>query len=111
MNATSGNDELPVSQDGPNVLLRVLVHAGAKRNRIIGIHDRALKMDIKAAPERGSANEALVQLCAHLFSKPCADIVIRHGHTSRNKLVLIRSCSTADLMEIIHHYLGSFVSP
>ena len=94
-------------QDGPDVMIRVHVHAGAKRDAILSEHDHALRIDIKAAPERGAANNALVRFFAQLFGKAVADIEVRHGHVCRNKLLVIRNCLCADLAPIVIHNLRS----
>ena len=97
-------------QDGPDVVIRVLVHAGAKRNAIVKEHDHALRVDIKAAPERGAANDALIRFFATLFLKPVSDVEIRHGHVSRNKVLVIRSCLCSDIELIVIQNLRSVAS-
>lgn len=98
-------------QDGPDVMIRVRVHPGAKRDAIIKEHDQSLRVDIKAPPERGSANEGLARFFAHLFSLPMASVEVRHGHTSRNKIVALRGCSHATIVPIIRETMRRAVTP
>ena len=91
-------------------MIRVHVHAGAKKNALVKEHDQALRVDIKAAPERGAANDALIRFFAKLFSKPVADIELRHGHGCRNKVLVVRNCLCADLVQIVIQNLRSPVT-
>jgi uncharacterized protein (TIGR00251 family) len=94
-------------QDGADVVIRILVHAGAKRDAIVKEHDQSLRVDIKAPPERGAANDALIRFFAKLFSKPVSDVEVRHGHISRNKVLVVRNCLCSDIVPIVMHNLRS----
>lgn len=94
-------------QDGPDVVIRVHVHAGAKQDALVREHDQALRVDIKAAPERGAANKALIRFFAKLFLKGVDNVEVRHGHVCRTKLVVIRNCLCSDLVPIVIKNLRS----
>jgi len=96
-------------QQGADAILRVLVHAGAKRDAIVREHGQALRVDVKAAPERGAANEALIRFFSHLFSKPLSEIEILHGHAAKNKVLVIRNCSCSDIETILMQHLRSTI--
>ena len=45
-------------------ILPVRAHPGARRNEIRGEHDGALRVSVTAAPEKGKANKAIIELLA-----------------------------------------------
>jgi uncharacterized protein (TIGR00251 family) len=92
---------LSLKQDGPNVLLPVIIHPHARRDAVIDIHDNSLRIDIKDAPEKGAANAAVIRFLASVFSKSRSEIDIRHGHTSRRKLLVLYNCVVCDIMQIL----------
>lgn len=94
-------ESLLLRQDGPNVLLPVIVHPNARREAVIDIHDHSLRIDIKGAPEKGAANEAVIRFLASIFSKSRSEIDIRHGHTSRRKLLVLYNCVACDILRIL----------
>lgn len=98
-------------QDGSDVVIRVRVRPGAKRDAIVKEHDQALRVDIKASPERGNANDALIRFFARLFSIPVAAVEIRHGHVSRNKRIVLHNCVCANIVPIIIQSMRNAETP
>ena len=92
---------LLLTQDGSTVLLSVIVHPNARRDAISGIHDRCLRIDIKANPERGEANAAVIRFLADVLSKPRSEIDIRHGRASRRKLLVLYNCRVCDIVAVL----------
>lgn len=79
--------------EGADVILSVHVQPGAARSAIVGRHGDAVKVRVAAAPERGRANAALVDLLAGALGVRRADVEIVTGHGSRAKRVRVRSVS------------------
>jgi len=52
--------------------------------------DGILKAYVKAAPDKGKANKALVELVASVYGVRKSDVSVVAGHTSRNKVLEIR---------------------
>ena len=52
--------------------------------------DQTLKATVTAAPERGKANKALIELLAQYFGMPKSDFSIVRGETSRVKIIEIK---------------------
>jgi uncharacterized protein (TIGR00251 family) len=73
--------------------LRVRVIPGSARPGIVGRHGDAWKIRVRAAPERGRANEAVVELLAGTLSLPRGDVSVVGGHTTRDKLVELSGLS------------------
>lgn len=67
----------------------------ASRERILGLHDRALKVALTAAPVEGAANEALVRLLAKALGVPRGAVRIVRGELSRNKHVEVTGVDEA----------------
>jgi uncharacterized protein len=53
----------------------------------VGRYGEAWKVRVKAAPERGGANEAVIELLAETLSVPRGDVKLVSGHTAREKVV------------------------
>lgn len=59
----------------------------SSRNRVVGWVGDRLKVQVTAAPERGKANEAVVDLLASALGLPRSDVRIVAGQTSPLKTV------------------------
>ena len=82
-----GEGELDLTGDGSGARLRLRVSAGASRSRILGVHGGALKLSVKAPPERGRANREVRALVAEAFGLALSDVEIVAGETSPDKVV------------------------
>ena len=67
--------------------LRVRLQPRASRDRVVGWHGTALKIQVHAPPVDGAANAALVNLLARTLAVPPRAVHIVHGDTSRDKVV------------------------
>jgi uncharacterized protein YggU (UPF0235/DUF167 family) len=63
------------------------VAPGAVRPGVVGRHGDAWKVRVAAAPERGKANEAVLQLLAETLAVPRASLTLVSGGGSRDKIV------------------------
>lgn len=87
---------LDVSPKG--IVLPVKAHAGAKRNAITGEHAGALKVAVTQAPEKGKANDAIIEVIADALGLKRSQIELLSGQTSSQKKFLIREV-TKDVLE------------
>jgi uncharacterized protein len=71
----------------PPTRLRLRVIPGSTRPGIVGQHGEAWKVRVAAAPERGRANEAVLDLLAGALDVPRRDMRLVAGHGSRDKIV------------------------
>ena len=78
---------LDFAPDGAGTRLRLRVSAGASRSRLIGAHGGALKLSVKAPPERGKANREVLALVAAEFGLAPADVELVAGEASPDKVV------------------------
>ena len=79
--------ELSPEDGGKSVRLRLRVSAGASRRRVLGVHGGALKLSVKAPPERGKANKDVLALLAETFGLATSDVEILSGETFPDKVV------------------------
>ena len=87
--------------------LRLRVSPGAARARIVGRHGAGWKVRVAAAPERGKANEAVVELLAGTLGVPRRDVSVVSGHTAREKIVELGGLTPDE----IDRRLASAVAP
>ena len=75
---------------GPSTRLKLRVVPGAGRPGIVGRYGDAWKVRVTAAPERGKANEAVLVELASVLDVSRQDVDLVAGHSSRDKVVLVR---------------------
>jgi uncharacterized protein (TIGR00251 family) len=76
--------------------LRVRVAPGARRSAVVGRHGDAWKLRVHAAPERGRANAAVVDLLADVLGLAPRDVRVVAGHAARDKVVELDRLSLAE---------------
>ncbi len=69
--------------------LKIVVKPNSQKNEITAWdnENQALKVNIKAMPEKGKANIAIIKFLSKLLKKK---IIIHSGKTSRTKILLIQ---------------------
>jgi uncharacterized protein len=75
----------------------VTVSPGASRTELVGPHGEGWKARVAAAPERGRAGEALLDLLAATLDLPRNRLAVVAGRTARRKIVEVEGL---DLDEI-----------
>lgn len=76
-------------------LLTLRVTPKSSQDAVTGWHGDALKIKVRAAPENGRANEAVVEVLALALQLPRSAVRIESGHASRNKRVRVAGMSAA----------------
>ncbi len=61
----------------------------------------SLKVAVRAAPERGKANDELVRVLGEFLGLPAGRINVESGRTSRRKRVKAAGISTGELLSRI----------
>jgi uncharacterized protein (TIGR00251 family) len=92
--------ELQVRNDA--VIVKVRVQPKASRGAILGEHGGALKVAVTAAPEKGKANAAIVELLAKALGVPKSSVELIAGTTSRDKVFAVRSTSREAVEALLH---------
>lgn len=70
---------------------QIKVIPGAKENKIIEQTETFLKIKLKAPPQEGKANQALLDFLSKTLKIAKSNIIIISGLKSRNKKIKIRS--------------------
>jgi uncharacterized protein len=77
--------------------LRLRVAPGAAKAAVVGRHGEAWKVRVAAAPERGKANEAVLELLAETLAVPRANVTLVSGSASRDKIVELAGIPPAEI--------------
>jgi len=92
---------IPVKETATSLEFKVLAVPRSSKNQIVGSHGDALKVKLKAPPVDGAANKMCLDFLAKTFQVPRACLEIASGHSSRQKLVVVRfSENSRDLGEL-----------
>ena len=85
-----------VEQDGA-VTFAVRVAPRASRNRVLDVHEGALKVALTAPPVDGAANDALRKLLAKALGVAKSEVEIIRGERARNKVLRVRGIRAVDV--------------
>ncbi len=97
-----GQDRLPsIIGTTEGAFLNVRVAPGASRSKIVGVFGDALKVAVRAPPEKGRANKELVRVLARAFGARRGDVEVRFGQASRDKTVVFAGWPAEDLRQAI----------
>jgi uncharacterized protein (TIGR00251 family) len=77
--------------------LNVKVVPGSSRDEIVGWLGDALKIKVMAPPEKGKANESVVEILAEKLGIGTDDIEIVSGHSSPSKVLSIEGMDDESL--------------
>lgn len=80
----------------PSTRVRVRVSPGARRTELVGRHGEAWKVRVAVAPERGRANEAVLDLLSRELELPRRAVSLVSGHAAREKVVLLEGIDRAE---------------
>ena len=92
--AALGSDSWIAIGDG-FVTIEIVARPGASRRRIVRIDPRGLVIALNSAPEKGKANDELIEFLARELKVPRTAIAIIRGETSRRKTIRIGPCDGA----------------
>ena len=84
---------------GESAILAVRVKPRARRSGLLGWHGDGIKAAVRAAPERGRANDELLDVLACALGVPRDDLEIVAGATSQEKKVRLHGVSAVDLAQ------------
>lgn len=72
-----------------DLILAIKVIPKAARNEVVGWENNELKIKIRAIPDKGKANNALIQFLSEVCNVGSSQIKIISGEISRHKRVKI----------------------
>lgn len=77
------------SWKGDSLIFNVFLQPRASRDSLIGLHNNAVKIALKAPPIDGEANKQLIHFLSTLFGVKKSDIDIINGKRSRRKRISV----------------------
>ena len=81
--------------------LRVHIIPNAKIDKVVGEHDHAIKIKLRAPAVEGKANTALFRFLAEKLGIPQRAVVLEHGEKSRDKVIRIDGLSEETIREFL----------
>jgi uncharacterized protein len=87
--------------------LSVTVSPSAARSELVGRHGDGWKARIAAPPERGRANQALVELLAEALGVPRSEVRVVAGQTAKAKVVEVDGLEAEDVERRLERQLSS----
>ncbi len=96
-------DQLKIQQSANAVVFSVKVVPRSSKTAVAGVLGGMLKIKLAAAPEKGKANESLVEFLADTLGVKKNAISIISGHTSPVKTIQITGTSTESLLDKLNH--------
>jgi uncharacterized protein (TIGR00251 family) len=87
--------------------LAIKVSPKAVHDAIKGWHGEALKVAVTAAPDKGKANQAVLELLAEALQVAVSRLSIVRGETSPHKLVEVAGIDPAELLRRLNAVQGS----
>ena len=101
---SGGTPPLPVRATADGVVLGVRLTPKSSRDEILGVETfggvAVLKARVRALPEEGRANDALVKLIAKWLGMPPSTVLVAQGGKSRLKQVRIEGDADSLLARI-----------
>lgn len=88
------------------IVLPVKAQPGARRNGVVGEHAGSLKVAVTQAPEKGKANEAIIEVLTDLLELKRNQLRLVSGATSSQKRFLVTGVSHDELQQRIGHLLS-----
>jgi uncharacterized protein (TIGR00251 family) len=77
-------------REGKNgIEIQIYASPRAKSNKIVGLHDHRLKVQVSSLPIDGQANEVLINFLAQILNIRVKNILITKGLSSRLKTLVI----------------------
>ncbi|MBI4222204.1 MAG: DUF167 domain-containing protein [Planctomycetes bacterium] len=84
------------------MILSIRTQPGSSKNRIIGEYGGRLKLAVTAAPEKGRANKAVIELLADTLHISESSIHIISGESSRDKRLMIEGLTPEDIKSLLN---------
>ena len=90
---------MPIQLDATpsGIVLSVKAQPGARRNGITGEHAGALKVAVTQAPEKGKANDAIIDVLVEALGLKRNQIELISGATSTQKKFLVTGLTRQEL--------------
>jgi uncharacterized protein (TIGR00251 family) len=88
---------IELSANDRGVILPVRAHAGSRKNGVLGEREGMLRVAVTAAPEKGKANRALIDVLSEALGVAKSSIELVAGETAVQKRFLIVGVDVGEL--------------
>ena len=85
--------------------VRVKTQAG--KTTVVGKYGGRMKITVKSPPEKGRANEEVVECISDFLNIPKSQVSIKYGHTSQNKCIFVATKNAVDIINRINNIGGT----
>ncbi len=72
-----------------SVTIKIYAAPQSSTNKVVGVHNGAIKVALTAPAVEGAANKALVEFVAKVLEVPKGAVRLTSGETSRHKVVAV----------------------
>lgn len=94
-----------IRETDKGVILPVKVTPKSSQECIVGWQESYLRIKVRAAPEKGQANRAVIRLLSKMLEVPQAHIILIRGETSRKKDFLIQDTLKIDMLNKLKNFI------
>lgn len=98
---------VPMREEEGAVTFEVHAVAGAHREGVVDVHGGAVRIAVRAAPEKGRANEAVREVLARFAGVRKSAVAFVSGETSRTKRVRIEGVTAEMIRRRLLAAMGS----
>jgi uncharacterized protein (TIGR00251 family) len=91
--------DLTIQEFDNGVVFTAKIVPGSSKTEVCGLFDGMLKIKVSAAPEKGKANQCLIEFLAKQLGVKKNAVSIVLGHTARVKRLQILGISAAMLLK------------
>ena len=82
-------------------VLNVKAQPRSSRAGVEGLVGDAVKVRVRCAPVDGKANRELIEALAEAFGLPKSRVVFKSGETSRQKRILLKGVTAANVRKVV----------
>lgn len=90
---------IALTEHSGGTIVAIRAQPGARKDALLGEHDGALRVAVKAPPERGKANSAIAEVLAKAIGCKGSAIKLLSGATSRQKRFLVEGIEPVDVVQ------------
>lgn len=92
---------IEVTDSAEGAVLPVRAKPNARNEGLLDAYDGMLRVAVRAVPEQGRANQALIRVLAESLRLRKSQITLLSGETARQKRFLVAGISAAELLRRI----------
>ncbi|MFH1037039.1 MAG: DUF167 domain-containing protein [PVC group bacterium] len=98
-------ESLEILEKDGGVSFRVRLHPRAGCDRISGVVNGQLRVDVRAPPVKNKANRSLIKILGKAIGVPQHSVTITRGATGRDKVIAIRDLGAAELRSCLTRFI------